>query len=279
MRTPASRLRPAKTLGSLLALLLLSTATGCATQREHEKLVAKTAQIEKDLDKARADLQAARSDLEATRQRLDNALRATADSGTDAMRSKAKLAEMGGRMEETNHHFEVLERELANTRSELYARIDEMKRAQAAMAVPAAPPPVTVPQDKAAHWKALEEAHARRDWAAVRVLGPEYVNHYPTDDRTDDALYLMGNADLSDSRPSSAIGHYNRILKLFPKTNTLDKTLFEIGEAYMTMHDCANAKLAFDACEKRYAKDKLGEQSRARLAEIAKNAPGLCAPQ
>jgi TolA-binding protein len=263
-----------------LALLLVTFGSGCAMQRDHEALSAKTAEIQKDLDKTRADLAAAKSDLEATRQRLDNALRATADSGTDSMAAKAKLNDLGGRMEEANHHFEVLEKEVANTRTELYARIDEIKRAQVAAAVPVAPPPtVAIPNDKAAHFKALEDAHARRDWTAVRALGPEYVNHYPTDDRTDDALYLMGSADLADGRPSSALGHYNRVIKLFPKSNVLDKTLFDIGEAYMLMHDCTNAKLAYDACEKRFAKDKLGDSSRAKLGQIAKNPPGLCAPQ
>lgn len=258
-------------------------STGCASQLEHQELAAKTAQMEKDLDKARVDLAAARTDLEATRQRLDNALRATADTGTDTMRSKAKIAEMGGRMEEANHHFDMLQKELDGTRTELYARIDEIRRfqtqqAQQAQVSVTPPPPVSVPSDKAAHFKALEDAHARRDWTAVRALGPEYVNHYPSDERTDDALYLMGSADLADGRPSSAIGHYNRVLKLFPKSNVLDKTLFDIGQSYMLMHDCANAKLAFDACEKRFSKDKLGAESRTRLAEINKNAPGLCAP-
>ena len=58
----------------------------------------------------------------------------------------------------------------------------------------------------------------------------------------------------------------------------LDKTLFAMGDAYMMMHDCTNAKVAYDACEKRFAKDPIGAQAKAKLDQIAKNPPGLCAP-
>ena len=113
----------------------------------------------------------------------------------------------------------------------------------------------------------------------LRALGPEFVNRYPTDEHADEALYLMGDADLSDGRPTSALGHFNRLLKLFPRSKVLDKTLFAMGDAYMTMHDCAAAKLAYEACEKRFSKEKIGAEARAKLQTIAKNAPGLCAPQ
>jgi TolA-binding protein len=256
---------------------LSAGATGCATQRDHEALAARTYQIEKDLEKARAELAASRADLEATRQRLDNALRANADSSTDFVTSKQRLNDLAGRVDEAQHGVEDLRRDVAASRTELYARLDELKRA--APPPPAAPPPITAPADRAAHFKQLEDAHGKREWSLLRALAPEYVNRYPQDERADKALYYMGNADLQDGRPSSALGHFNRLLKLFPRSPVLDRTLFDMGEAYMMMHDCTNAKLAYDACEKRFAKEKIGDSARAKLAQIAKNPPGLCAPQ
>ena len=113
---------------------------------------------------------------------------------------------------------------------------------------------------------------------SVRALAPEYVNRYPTDDKADEALFFAGDADLSDGRPSSALGNFNRLLKLFPRSNVLDRTLYGMGEAYMMMHDCANAKLAFQACESRFSKEKIGGDARAKIAAIGKNPPGMCAP-
>ena len=270
------RARAATTLFAVVTAAGLGA--GCVKQTDHDALAAKQAEAEKARADDRAEIVALRADLEATRQRLDNALRANADSSTDVMSSKQRINDLVGRLDEVKHEVEELKRDVGQSRTEIYARIDELKRAQQAAAAPP-PPPVVVPADKASHFAQLREAHARRDWTVVRVLGPEYVNRYSSDDRADEALLLTGDADLADGRPSSALGHYNRLLRVFPRSKVLDRTLFAMGEAYMMMHDCGNAKLAYEACEKRYSKEKIGAEARAKLQLIAKNPPGLCAPQ
>lgn len=261
-------------IGLVLAVAL--AAQGCVvTQRDHDALAAKTAEMEQELQKTRADLAQTHADLEATRQRLDNALRANADSSSDLISSKQRLNELTGRVDEAQHGIEELKKDVAQSRTEIYGRLDDLKRSQQ----PApAPPPIAIPPDKASHFAAIEAAHAKKDWAAVRVLSPEYLNRYPTDDKADDAVYYVGDADLQDGRPTSSLGHMNRVLKLFPRSNVLDRVLYDMGEAYLMLHDCANAKLAYEACEKRFAKEKIGQDAKAKLATIAKNPPGLCAP-
>lgn len=264
----------------LLALIVLGGgASGCfVQQKDHEVVAARAAEAEKQANAARAEVTALRGDLEATRLRLDNALRANADSSTETMSTKQRLNDLAGRVDEANHGIEELRREVAASRTEIYSRIDDLKRTQQATPT-ATPPPVQIPQDKLAHFKLLEDAYAKKDWATVRSLATEYVTRYPTDDKADEALLYAGDGDLADGRPSSALGNFNRLLKLFPRSNVLDRTLYGMGEAYMTMHDCTNAKLAYEACERRFAKDKVGADSRAKLQVIAKNAPGTCAPQ
>lgn len=263
------------------ALVLALSSGGCfAMQKDHEAVAARATEAERQAGQARAEVVALRADLEATRQRLDNALRANADSSTESMTTKQRLNDLAGRLDEANHGVEELRRDVAATRTEIYARIDDLKRAQQQQPPSApAPPPVAVPQDKSAHYKQLEEAYGKRDWGTVRALAAEYVNRYATDDKADEALLFAGDADLTDGRPSSALGNYNRLLKLYPRSNVLDKTLYGMGEAYMMMHDCANAKLAYEACERRFSKTKIGADCRERLQVIAKNAPGTCAPQ
>lgn len=258
------------------ALVGSLAATGCASQRDHEALVARTAQVEKDAAQANTNLVALRVDLEATRARLDNALRANADSSGDFIASKQRLNELAGKVDEVNHGIDDLRRDVGASRTELYARLDELKRVQPPPPPP--PAPIVAPADKDAHYKQLEAAFAKKEWATVRALGPDYVNRYPSDDKADEALFFLGSADLLDGRPSSALGQFNRLLKLFPRSNVLDRTLFGIGDAYLLMHDCANAKVAYDACEKRFTKDKIGADAKAKLDQIGKNPPGMCAP-
>lgn len=261
--------------GAALVAFLASSSGCVVTQRDHDALAAKTAQVEKDAAQARTDVVALRGNLEATRQRLDNALRANADSSGDMIASKQRLNDLAGRVDEINHGIEELRREVGASRSELYARLDELKRVQP----PAPAAPINAPADKASHYKQLEDAFGKKDWPTVRVLGPEYVNRYPTDDKADEAIFYVGSADLQDGRPSSSLGQFNRLLKLFPRSNVLDRTLFAMGDAYLVMHDCTNAKVAYDACEKRFSKDKIGAEARAKIEQIAKSPPGMCAPQ
>ncbi len=258
----------------LLACLATSSCGIFATESDHEALAAKV----KELEKAQDDkLKQAAADLAATRERLDNALRANADTGSDIMTEKARINQLAGRVDEMAHAVEEMKSTLAAARTEIDARIDTLKRAQDAQPTPA-PPPVKVTDNKAAHLAAVEAAAKAKDWATVRALGHEYINRYGNDDKADDVLYLTGSADLADDRPSSALGEFNRLLRLYPKSNVLDKTLFAMGEAYFAIHDCENAKLAFNACETRFPKEKIGADAKARVAAIEKAPPGTCAP-
>ena len=111
--------------------MVSTTGTGCLVmQKDYDALSARTAEAEKQAGQARADSAAIRADLEATRQRLDNALRANADSSTDLMSSKARLNDLAGRVDETQHGIEELKREVNASRTEIYARLDDLKRAQ-----------------------------------------------------------------------------------------------------------------------------------------------------
>ena len=146
------------------------------------------------------------------------------------------MNELAGRLDETAHKADELQSTVAAVRTELEARLDQLARAQAAQAAQQPvqappPPPLRIPDSKADHFAALEAAFKAKDYAAVRTLGHEYVNRYATDEKGDDALYWTGKANLEDGRPASALGEWNRLLKLFPKSNMLEPTLFGMGQA------------------------------------------------
>jgi TolA-binding protein len=251
------------------------------TKQEYDTLAERSAQMEKQEAATRAELTALRADLAASRERMENALKANAENGSEVFTSKQRINELAGRLDEVSHGVDENKRDIAASRTELSTKLDELKKQIPAPVppAPAAPPPLTVPADKAAHMTALTEAKVKKDYATVRILGPEYLNRYPHDDSADLALFLVAEADREDSRPASALGHYNRMLKLFPRSRLLDKTLFGMGEAYLTMHDCGNAKLAYQSCETRFRRDKIGQDAKSKLDLITKAPPGLCAPE
>jgi TolA-binding protein len=264
--------------GAVLALALAaSLSCGCgvfATESDHEALASRT----KDQDKAQGDqIKQLAADLAATRERLDNALRANADNGSDLVSEKARMNQLAGHIDEIAHSVDELKSTVAAARTEIDARFDALKRTQDALPTPA-PPPVVIPSDRAQHYAAIEVAGKAKDWTLVRTLGHAYVDRYGTDDKADDVLYLMGTADLAEDHPSSALGEFNRLLKAYPKSNVLDKTLFEMGEAYFSIHDCENAKLAWNACASRFPREKIASDAKARIAATDKAPDGTCAP-
>jgi TolA-binding protein len=272
-----SRARPVASSLRTTAFGLAIAVSGCgvfATENDHEALAARV----RDQDKAQeARIQQLTADLAATRDRLDNALRANADNGSDLVGEKARVNQLAGRLDEVSHGVDELKSTVAAARTEIDARFDTLKRTQDAIPTPA-PPPVAIPADRGQHYAAIEAAGKAKDWPLVRTLGHEYVNRYGTDDKADDVLYLMGTADLAEDHPSSALGEFNRLLRVYPKSNVLDKTLFEMGEAYFAIHDCENAKLAWNACATRFPREKSGIDAKARIAAIDKAPAGTCAP-
>src|SRR4051794_38129138 len=111
-------------LGAPLAIFLLALPlSGCfVMKKEHDAVAAQAAAAEQQAGAARAEVVALRGDLEATRQRLDNALRANADSSSDLVTSKQRINELAGKSDEMLHGLEELKRDVAATRTEIYAR-------------------------------------------------------------------------------------------------------------------------------------------------------------
>ena len=155
-------------LTSLLGLSLSLSVAGClVTQEENKATIAKADAAEKDAAAAKAEVAAVKADLEATRTRLDNALRANADSSSDLVSTKQRLNDLAGKLDEANHAVDELKRDVGASRTEIYARLDDLNRRQQATPTPT-PPPLQIPAEKSVHYKQLEEAYAKKDWPTVR---------------------------------------------------------------------------------------------------------------
>ncbi len=269
---------------ALLAALAFGSG-GCgvfATQKDFDALKEQNDLLAKQVRDQQQDLAAAKQELAQTRDRLENALRANADTGSDLLSSKARINDIAGRSDELAHAIEELKKSMQESRNEVDAKLDAIARqaqtTQQATQTPAAPP-VKIPDDKATHFQAVQGAYTQKDWPLVRTLGHEYVTRYPADDKADDVQFLIGDADLQDNRPTSALGEFNKLLKLYPRSDRLDRTLFDMGDAYLQLHDCTNAKLAYGAVEQRFAREPVGKEAKAKLMTLEHPAGGVCSPQ
>ena len=258
------------------ALMGSVVLTGCfASKSSVRENTARAEILEKQRVEDQKLIYEVRNEIYATRTRLEQALRASADQGTEVLSEKLRINAALGKSDENAFNIDQVRRELASTRADLDKRLDEIKRAQEASKT-AVPPPVSIPNDREQHFAAIESALLSRDYTLTRTLAREYSTRYPADDKNDDVAYLKGDADLKDGRPASALGEFNRVLKSTPPSNVLDKAIFGMGEAYLLMHDCVNAKDAFKLVVKKYPRDVLARESEKRIAGIDRPAPGVC---
>lgn len=260
--------------------LLLAAATfssGCGVfvmQKDHDAMSARIAAQEAAVAGTRREVDGLKGEVQGALTRVDQALKMNADRGADFMTERQRLNGLAGKLDETGHALDELKKEVATTRAEQNARLDELKRSQEAQ--PTRPPPVTIPESAPLHYAAIAAAHDKKDFNVVRTLGREFVNRYPNDDKADDVLYLMGDADVREGRGASALGEFNRVLKFQPPSNAMAKTLLGMGDAYMLLKDCPNAKLAYQAAVTRFAKLEEGKVAKKKVDDLVKPAPGTC---
>ena len=264
----------------VLSIVLAAAApwlSGCGVfvmQRDHDELATKLSAHQAEVAELKKEVAGLKGEVEGAVARVDQALKVNADRGADFMTERARLNELAGRLDEANHAIEDLKKEVSSDRAEQNARLDELKRSQEVQ--PKQPPPVTIPDNAPAHFAAVQAAYDKKDNATMRALGREFVSRYPNDEKADDVLYLMGDADVREGHAASALGEFHRVLKIQPPSNVLGKTLLGMGDAYLQLKDCANAKLAYQAAASRFPKLPEGQAAKKKLDEVEKPAPGTC---
>ena len=120
-----------KTTTLILIGAIATALPGCGlfvTQKQYDTMVDRAAALERSETQSRAEVAALRADLAATRERLDNALKANADNGSELFTSKQRINELAGRVDEIGHGVDETKHDLVATRSEVNTRLDELKK-------------------------------------------------------------------------------------------------------------------------------------------------------
>ncbi len=266
-------------LRQTLTIALFVFASACVKRDDFEALQGSHRTLKKQHDELQAETDRLKIELSTTRERLDNALRANADAKENLLNAGAQAARLEGRLDELAQADEEGRRALDLRRAGLEVQLKELDKAVkdlgahvaelASKPPPPPPPTVPVPADKGAHFAALDRANELRDWAAVRLLASEFAGRYPTDERLDGVYFFRGNAEGALGQPATAIGEYSKVLKAGPKSTYRARALLGLGESYVAIGNCPDAKTALEMCEKFYRKDAAGRDAKAALVKLA----------
>jgi TolA-binding protein len=263
------RLRPSLSAGLVALPLFVTSATGCVSQMQTD-----IAANQKRLDSLEDDLEVKRRELEETLAEASRVLRRnSADQGLQIEQIQERLALMEGEIAELRMENTGASQAQAQRSLELQRRLSEVARA-AGMDV--ALDAGEIPQSKSAHWEALTKAYRINKHSYTRALGRAYVERYPKDDRADNAQYMIGSSYLKQNQAAAALGEFQKVLSIYRKGDALDKTLYDMAQAFLQVRSCNDAGTALKALLKNHKSSPLIPKAKKELRKVRELGPADC---
>lgn len=248
------------------------------TTTEHERrLVALENGIEaerRQITEALTRAQNKVAELETVLERATQVVtRNSADLGTEVHTLREQLQALEGQIAEVQNELQSTQRALAEQQSTLDTKIRQFARkAGVDMQLDES----EIPQDRGQHWSAAERAFRDGQHSRARALFRAYLDRYESDDRADDAQYFIGKSYLEEGRPASAVGEFRRVIRDHRNGDVVDRTLFDMGDAFYRLHACTDARGAYEALISGYRRSPLVGQARTKLRELRRAPRGYC---
>jgi TolA-binding protein len=254
-------LRPSVCWGLLALSLWVTSAAGCISQ------------MQSDISTNQQRLDALEEDLEAKRKELEEALaeasrvlrRNSADQGLQIEEIQQRLAVMEGELAELRNESMGSSQAQAQRTLELQRQLSDVARA-AGMDV--ALDPTEIPQSKSAHWEALTKAYRINKYSYTRALGRAFVERYPKDDNADNAQYMIGSSYLKQGQAAAALGEFQKVISTYRKGDAVDKTLFDMAQAFLQVRSCKDASTALKALLKNHQRSPLVPEAKKELRKV-----------
>lgn len=239
-------------------------------------------QMQTDIKANQGRLDSLEADLETKRQELEEALaeasrilrRNSADQGLQIEEIIDRLAVMEGEIAELRMESSgVSQKQLAKS-VELQRQLSEVARA-AGMDVPLESS--QIPDDKKKHYEAAIKAYRIKEDSYARALLRSYVDRYPNDGKADDAQYMVGASYLRQGQPASALGEFRKMISTYRKGDAIDRTLYDMAQAFLQVRSCNDAETALKALLKNHRKSPLFGKAKKQLRKVQQLGPTECA--
>ena len=263
------RLRPTLSVGLVALPLFVTSATGCISQMQTD-----IAANQKRLDSLEDDLEVKRRELEEALAEASRVLRRnSADQGLQIEQIQERLALMEGEMAELRNESSGASQAQAQRSLELQRQLSEVARA-AGMDV--ALDAGDIPKSKSAHWEALTKAYRINKHSYTRALARAYVERYPKDEHADNAQYMIGSSYLKQDQAAAALGEFQKVLSTYRKGDALDKTLYDMAQAFLQVRSCNDAGTALKALLKNHKSSPLVPKAKKELRRVRELGPADC---
>jgi tol-pal system protein YbgF len=225
-------------VGHLRALLVLAALTlgGCVSTSDIESIQAQLAELQRQMLQLQMQGSSKQevAELQATIQRqTDSLLKAEADMRLDLGSLSTQIAELQGKLDDTNYR-------LAQVSQQIAATAQDLKAVRNATAPPVAGPiPPTGAEATAADPETLYQTsysdYLRGSYDLALLGFRQYLESFPATDLADNASYWIGECFYRQQRYSEAIAEYDKVLENYPRSDKTASALLKKGYAQIEL--------------------------------------------
>lgn len=268
-------------------LLTLLASSGCWVTTERGKLMeARLQRLEGESDLAAKQLEEQRAVVRSrvaavdakiaeVQKKLDElnaaAHRTGADLAVNQDRLQEEVVRLRGQLEEEGHRLGLLDKALSDLKTDTDARFAALKGAGALDEYEARKKlaQMKVPAEKEGLFELAQAQEAKGERVVARDLYDQYARKYPSDPRTADAHFRIGEILFGDKRYREALLEYGKVVQEFPRSDKAPDALQRTGESMLALDLRDDAKGLFQEVLKRYPKSSAAQRARAQLANMA----------
>jgi tol-pal system protein YbgF len=242
-------------------------ADNASTQRQLEEQRTVIRDRIARVDQKIAEVQRKLDELNAT------AHRSGADVVANQDRMQETLTRLLGQLEEEQHHLAQLDQRVSSVQADTEARFAALKGAGALEDYEGRKKAEGLkrPSEKAEFFALAQQQEAAGEKAVARQLYDEYVKKWPTDPRSADAWFRLGEIAYGEKRYRESVLSYGKVAQDFPRSDKAPDALFRTGEAMMALGLRDDAQAIYQDVVNRYPKTTAAKKASSRLAELAKN--------
>jgi tol-pal system protein YbgF len=174
--------------------------------------------------------------------------RNAADFGVEIEQVKRHVTEMRGLVEVNEHRLGVIEKrlriihsDLSDQRVEVHQREEDRLAAEAEAAKKAEAerakqlPDIVRPEKKEAFYKLAHGLIEAGQTRAARILFDEFLEKWPKDDYSDNALYWIGESFYAEKNYRKAALTFQRVRKDFKRGDKAPDSLLKLGYCFYAM--------------------------------------------
>ena len=221
--------------GRLLLLSAGLTAGGCVSSTDIDALHNQLADIQRQV----AQLQQQGSskqeitNLEASiRKQTDSLLKAEADLRVDVGNLSSQIAELQGKLDDTNYRLSQVSQQIAATNQDLKAVRSATSPAPGTPEGLAAANAATDPETL---YQTSYSDYLRGNYDLSMMGFRQYLESFPDTDLADNATYWIGECFYRQQKYAEAIGEYDKVLKLFTRSDKTASALLKKGFAQLEL--------------------------------------------